>query len=289
MSEILVTGARGLLGSVLVPFLRSQGHRVTGCSRHQENRSADLTIYSQAEAVLNDLRPEFIINLAACTNIDECENSPQLAYLANVRVVENLVTWIKSESPHSHLVHLSTDHVYDGAGPHHEENVILVNSYAFSKYAGELAALSTQATILRTNFFGRSRCAGRTSFSDWLVQSLRQGSTITVFDDVYFTPLSMSRLATLIGITLPKRLPGIFNLGAVTGMSKADFAFHLAEILCLPTATMKRGSIKAASLRARRAEDMRMDSSRFQRAFEVTLPTLQEELQTLGTDYESAR
>jgi dTDP-4-dehydrorhamnose reductase len=288
MSAILVTGAGGLLGSVLVPYLRAQGHRVTGCSRRQGEKHADLTDYHQVKTAFNELHPGIIINLAANTNIDECERRPQFAYLANVRIVENLVKWIRSESPTSHLIQVSTDHLYGGVGPHREDDITLVNYYGFSKYAGELAALAVPATILRTNFFGRSRCAERASLSDWLVQSLTHGRAITVFDDVYFSPLSMSRLVAIIEVVLSKRVPGIFNLGTSDGMSKADFSFQLAEILGLPTTTMTRGPYTAAPLNAPRATDMRMDSSRFQSTYGLTLPRLKAELLNLRTDYVSA-
>ena len=288
MNNILVTGANGLLGSALVSYLRAQGHCVTGCSRRQGERPADLTDFPQAKSVLNSIRPEIIVNLAANTNVDECERRPQLAYLANVRIVEHLAQWITTESPSTHLIQLSTDQVYDGAGPHREDDITLVNHYGFSKYAGELAARTVPATILRTNFLGRSRCPERASLSDWLVQSLTQGRAITVFDDVYFSPLSINRLVALIAVIMAKRVPGIFNLGSSGGMSKADCAFALAEILGLPTATMQRGPSTAASRHARRATDMRMDSSRFQSQFGLTLPGLKEELLTLRTDYASA-
>jgi dTDP-4-dehydrorhamnose reductase len=65
--------------------------------------------------------PDIIINLAALANVDICERHPQLAYLSNVKIVENLASSIRNLPIRCHLVHLSTDQVYDGAGPHREE------------------------------------------------------------------------------------------------------------------------------------------------------------------------
>ena len=231
------------MGSRLIPHLLTSGHEVIRHSRKGNvEMCTDLTDTVQATAALDDAAPEIIVNLAACTSVDECERNPQLAYLANVRIVENLVTWMRKRRGNCHLVHISTDQVYDDVGSHKEENVTLTNYYGFSKYAGELVAASVSSTILRTNFFGPSQCQGRLSLSDWLVQSLTKGDPITVFEDVRFSPLSLQRLVELVELVSVNRQQGIFNLGSKDGMSKADFAFILAEVLGLPTGTMIRGT-----------------------------------------------
>src|SRR5256885_13003403 len=83
----------------------------------------------------NDLAPDVVVNLAGLTDVDECERKPQLAYLTNVRIVENLGQWIRDGGNKSYLVQVSTDQVYDGPGPHKEHDVTLGNYYGFSKYA----------------------------------------------------------------------------------------------------------------------------------------------------------
>src|SRR5262249_39616332 len=134
---------------------------------------ADLTDAREVSAALDPVSPEVIVNLAALTDVDECERAPDAAYRANTRIVMNLVRWIDGQPGQPcHLVQVSTDQVYDGAGPHREDDVSLTNYYAFSKYSGELAAALVESTVLRTNFFGRSGRAGRSSISDWLYSSL---------------------------------------------------------------------------------------------------------------------
>ena len=242
MSVILVAGAQGLLGASLVPALRASGNHVTGCSRSPlADAQADLANWRQAEALVARLSPDVIVNLAAATDVDECERHPQHAYVTNVRIVENLARAMMNHCPRSHLVQISTDQVYDGPGPHAESDVTLRNVYGFSKYAGELAAASVSSTVLRTNFFGRSGTPSRRSFSDWLVNSLRRGVPVTVFDDVHFSPLSLDRLAALIRVVCERRMAGVFNLGSTQGLSKADFAFAFAKADSLLVSSMARG------------------------------------------------
>lgn len=286
MRKILVTGARGLLGCSLVPRLRAAGYAVVANARGVvDGVQADLSDREQATAALNAVQPEAIVNLAALTDVDACERDPQLAYLANVRLVENLAHWIRLANSGCHLVQISTDQVYDGAGPHSEDSVRLWNYYGFSKYAGELAAGSVRGTVLRTNFFGPSRAAHRASLSDWIVRSLRSGAAITVFEDVRFSPLAIGTLVDMIERVLRTPRPGVYNLGASEGMSKADFAFALAAALDLPTAPMSRGTVAAAKLAAPRPKDMRLDCARFESAFGVRLPTLAQEILSMKQAY----
>lgn len=286
MTKVLVTGSRGLLGSSLVPHLRAHELTVISHGRSSDcDVCADLTDSQQVNAALDTARPDVIVNLAALTNVDECERYPQRAYLSNVRIVENLAAWIRDKGTSCHLVQLSTDQVYDGPGPHKENDILPSNYYAFSKYAGERVAASVRSTILRTNFFGRSDCASRKSFTDWLVQSLLEKRAMTVFDDVKFSPLSLACLVGMLALVIERRCEGTFNLGARSGMSKADFAFGLAEVAGLSAACMSRGTSNDVQLAAYRPKDMSMDPSLFEATFDIRLPSLKDELQSMKAAY----
>ena len=286
MARIFVTGAKGLLGCTLIPFLRTCGHEVIAHSRTDTTgRGGDLTNPSQVKISLDASYPEVIINLAALANVDECERNPKLSYLANVRIVENLVTWLRNAKNCCHLIQISTDQVYDNLGLHGENDITLTNYYGFSKYAGELAASNVSSTILRTNFFGPSLCAGTKSITDWLVQSLTKGDSITVFDDIFFSPLSLQRLVELVELVAVNRNEGVFNLGSKNGMSKTEFAFMFASALELPINSISRGTSDRANLAAYRPKNMCMDITRFEQTFKVNLPTCAEEIQSMKIIY----
>jgi dTDP-4-dehydrorhamnose reductase len=281
--KILVTGAFGLLGSTLVPYIETCGYEVIKLSSQPRGGiTADLTCRDNVNSVLNKISPDIIINLAALTNVDECERNPQKAYLLNGHIVENIAHWMQQTEHHCYLIQFSTDQIYDGTGPHTEEKITLRNYYGFSKYLGELAASNVFSTILRTNFFGASQCGYRTSLSDWIISSLQRKESINVFDDIYFSPLSLNTLVKLVDVVIQKRQPGVYNLGSVDGASKADFAFMLAEELGLSVETMQRSSSDNMQFNAYRPKDMRMDSSQFEQAFDVKLPNLITEIQLLN-------
>lgn len=286
--KILVLGSSGLLGSTLVPFFASRGHEVITHSRGGGAQYlADLSDLNKVFELLGKIEPAVIVNLVGLTDVDLCETQPNQAYLANVRTIENISGWIKQKNTACHLVHISTDQVYDSINQHDEGHVTLTNYYAFSKYAGELAASSVPSTILRTNFFGRSHCAKRTSLTDWIFRSLSNSDPIQVFDDVLFSPLSMATLSEMIELILLKKHIGIFNLGSHGGMSKADFAFAFAEELHLSTSAMTRTSTDQVTfLKTYRPKDMRMDCSKFENTLGVKLPILKDEIKRVVREYD---
>lgn len=287
MTKILITGATGLLGGRLIPFLKERNHNVASLSRiDSTDFNADLTNIEETVLALDQALPEVIINLAALTNVDLCNQHPQEAYLANVKTVENLCAWIKARNQPCHLIQISSDQVYDGAGPHNESTLTIRNHYAMSKLAGEFVAKSVESTILRTNFVGKSLHEGRISFSDWLYDALQNNVSINVFDDVKFSPLAITTLCKYIEHSVLERPIGVFNVGSRDGMSKADFAFAFALATRQSGTNMVR--INATfnnSLTAPRPTDMRMDCKLFENRMSVKLPRLIDEIKLLADDY----
>lgn len=280
--RILVSGASGLLGTTMAPCLAGAGYDIVrqGRSNAQTDVSWDLTDRDKTVRQLRKIKPDIVVNLVAQTNVDRCEQNPQDAYLLNVRTVENLVAGLR-ERTNVHLIHISTDQVYDSPGPSRESDIRLTNTYALTKYAGELAAALMPSTILRTNFFGHSLLQGRSSFSDWLLFSLRNRDPITVFSDVVISPLSMGTLCEMVRRVIETRIKGTFNLGSRGFMSKAAFAFEVARIHGLATDNVTPGLCSNLGLPAYRPKDMSMDCERFETAFGVVLPGIADEIESL--------
>jgi dTDP-4-dehydrorhamnose reductase len=290
MDKILVFGASGLLGASLVPALRAFGYQVLAQGRNAKN---DLCLdpFSQ-DAIVDALEhylPNTVVNLIAETNVDLCESEPQLAWRANASVVKNLVESIKIVNQQTgstpHLVHISTDQLYDGLGPHIEEHVDPMNVYGLSKYAGELIAQQMHATVLRTNFFGKSRCAGRVSFTDWLYSKLSLSEPITVFDDVKFSALHIDTLCQVIAQCIEQKPVGVFNVGSRDALSKAEFAKSFAKIMNLPFDQVMVGSSGDIVLKARRPKDMSLNVSRLEGAIGFQLPLIHDEINYAAKEY----
>ena len=276
--RILVCGASGLLGHGLVPFLKSLDLLVTTQSfSGPGDIQADLTNPDEAKKLIENTTPDIVINLAALTNVDECEKFPEKAKLLNVNLVQNLVSAIGSKN--ILLIHISTDQLYDGEGLHLEENPNPKNVYAKTKLDGEKEALKIKSIILRTTFFGRSQHPTRPSFSDWLINCFKNRTPIKLFTDVYVSPLSIKTLCKEIARVIENPVPGIYNLGSLNGMSKRDFAYTLAKRFNHPIESHAEDiSVSESTLLAFRPKNMLMDCTKYMQTYDCKLPTLVDEI-----------
>lgn len=287
MDTILITGASGLLGSSLTTYLKNQGFKIITVSQKSNTDFIfDLSNPIKVATCLAEIRPSIIINLAGLTSVEMCEQNIDLAYLVNTRVVENLAIYAADAKNACYLMHISTDHVYDGPLDHREDDISIVNNYALSKYAGELAAQLVPSTIIRTNFVGRSLVMDRVSLTDWVYKSLSARENVQVLDDVYFSPISIRILCNVIERCIRERPVGVFNAGSRNGMSKADFDFAFAEELGLPTKYMRRIKISDADfLKARRPRNMCMNSEKLEGELGIKMPNLVDLIKEIALDY----
>lgn len=286
MLRVLIAGGSGLLGSALTIYLKTKGYEVYSTGYSSDNViKVDFTCPKQVNLILSRYTPDYIINLVALTNVDQCEIEPQKAYLLNVKVIENIVRWQQSNNHKAKLIQLSTDMLYDSSDRNtvaQENDICIRNLYTMSKYAGELSALSTESIILRTNFFGHSLVNNRDSFSDWLIKSFAAKQSLTLFTDVYFSPLSIDSVVRNIGLVMDKFTAGVFNLGSHGGLSKAEFALQLASTLKINIEFAQYQLKEEVYLKAYRPNNMLMDSSAFEQTFGVKLPCLSEEIKQVG-------
>lgn len=285
--SVLVLGSSGLLGTRLLSGKYLRGYRRFGQGR---GAGADIQVNLEDMGQICDMlvqtRPAAIINLIGLTNVDLCEKSPNEAYRVNVRTLHNVLKAMGTLQYKPRLIHISTDQVYDGLGPHREDEVALTNYYAFSKYASELVAAAVGSIVLRTNFFGKSGTVKRKSLTDWLNQELTVGRDIQVFEDVLFSPLSMHTLCEVIEAAVESSVQGVFNLGSHCGMSKADFAFQFAEYRGLPKTGMARVKTNDVDfLKTYRPKDMRLNVNALEKAMNISLPNLETEIELVSREY----
>ena len=287
MSKILLTGASGGLGTYLLPQLGDIGH-VVGLTRSMVDGesvyAADLTSFETIGPLLDQILPSVIVHAAALTDVDRCQSEPQTAFLTNVGATRAIVEWIRSRSPGTRLVFISTDQVYgDHAGPHAEVRTGPVNIYGWTKlWAEDLVRTLDQSLVLRLNYVGLGTTR-RPGLSQWLVGSFRGNKPFTLFRDVLFNPLSGNQAAAVISELVRRKVGGTFNLGAAgVGLSKADFALRLASRLKLPTNYAHLGELADISLRAPRPHDTRMDVRHM--ASRLSLPDMDAVIESVAVD-----
>ncbi|HOP26743.1 MAG TPA: SDR family oxidoreductase [Candidatus Sabulitectum sp.] len=141
--RILITGSRGTLGSMLMKNLPADCSGV-------DLPETDITLSDSVERAVESFRPDVIINTAAITDVDRCEERPQEAMKLHRDAVGHLVrTGVR-------LITVSTDQVFrNGRGTPlgEDSSADPANFYARSKLEGESIALScSSAAVVRTSW-----------------------------------------------------------------------------------------------------------------------------------------
>jgi dTDP-4-dehydrorhamnose reductase len=281
---LLVTGASGFLGRNLALEALTAGRPATlAVHRHAADQprlraiSTDLTAPDAATDLLRRIEPQWVVNCAAFTNVDECERNPARARALNVDLPSALAAACAEAGVG--LVHISTDSVFDGKRGNYAEGDETgpVNVYARSKLDGERAVQDVfpEALILRTNFIGLSQ-SRKAGLADWITTRLESGERIRGFADVIFAPLLANELARIILAAIDSRLQGLHHASARDACSKYDFACRLAAALGLDGALVERASVADANLAARRPLNISLSSLRLESALGRQMPSVED-------------
>jgi dTDP-4-dehydrorhamnose reductase len=286
-SKIILLGADGLLGSSLKLFLLNKNYEIITVGRSiSSDHILDLLNTNALTNLINQTLPTCIINLVALTNVDNCEVDVSTAMRSNGLVPGSISDAInKSQNPEIHFIHISTDQVYIGDGGHQEDRVCPVNVYGLSKLTGELMIKNSKSTILRTNFFGKSICKSRTSFSDWAYKSIYQLEPITLFKNILFNPLHISTICKYIDLIMERKVFGVFNLGSKNGISKAEFVLAFISGLGYKLNNVSIVDYSVNCSIAKRPLNMTTNVSKFESALQIELPNIYSEIDLAILEY----
>jgi dTDP-4-dehydrorhamnose reductase len=230
LDDALILGGSGFVGRELMEYLACPG---TSGSPREGFPTVDATRITDLRARILPLAPKVLINCVGLADVDRAEREPALAAALNGTVVENLVT-LQKELPF-HLVHISTDYVFDGEGGMYRENDPLnpVNEYGRSKLAGERAAQrSDSVLVIRISSpFGKGFGARKPQFFRYVTDSLRAGKTVKALTDQRVTATFLPDLARAIEILVRQEVRGIVHVTSEDPLSRFEFARQVAEIV----------------------------------------------------------
>ena len=211
--NILIFGKDGQLGKAFKAVFDASKldelHHITYVGRAE----CDLSSADAITALLDELKPNFIINAAAYTAVDKAETEVDLAYAINAKAPEAMANYAKRHG--ATFLHYSTDYVFDGSKstPYiesDERNPLSI--YGKSKAAGEVAiehvfrgdqeslsesnntkfaGLKAQYAIFRTSWvYGEGG-----NFIRTILRLAKERETLKVIADQYGVPTSATWLA----------------------------------------------------------------------------------------------
>ena len=267
MIKVVITGSNGLLGQSLLNLLLKEKNKyqVFGFSRGNnrsgradfEYTSIDITDKFLLKEVIHQIKPDVIINTAAMTNVDVCEVKKEACNLLNVTVVQ----WLSelSKELNAHIIHLSTDFIFDGKKGNYKETDTPkpLNYYGVTKLKSEEVLIASQVdfTILRTILvYGQVFDKSRNNIVLWVKKSLEAKKEITIIDDQYRMPTYVEDLALACKIAMDKKAIGTFHISSKKLLSIYELAQQIAEVFQLDknlikpisTATLNQKAVRPA-------------------------------------------
>ncbi len=263
--KILITGSNGLLGQKLLHKLRVDNSVELIATSRAENRVSeqsnykyidlDITDETAVAQIITEQNPNVVINTAAMTNVDLCEEEKSECDDLNVNAVQYLAD--ACEKIEAHLIHISTDFIFDGEdGPYSEEDEPNpLSYYGLSKLKSEqlLQAHSVKWTVLRTIIvFGVGENLSKGNIVLWAKGALEKGDPLNIIDDQFRAPTLAEDLADICILAAKKKALGIFNASGKDIMSIYEIVERIAKhygnstdnLIKISTATLNQKAVR---------------------------------------------
>ncbi len=246
-SKILITGSNGLLGQKLVNLLADKKDFDFIATARGKNRiksiegfayrTLDITSQQDVDKVILEEKPNVVIHTAAMTNVDQCEDEKELCDSMNVDAVAYLAK--ACEEIEAHLIHLSTDFIFDGEDGPYDESSIQPNPisyYGESKLRAEHILYNSKVrwTIARTVLvYGITEGMSRSNIILWVKSSVESGKQINVVTDQYRSPTLAEDLAMGCYLIAQKGATGIYNISGEEVLTPYEMAIQTADFFSL--------------------------------------------------------
>ncbi len=300
MKRILVTGSNGLLGQKLtdISLLDADIELIAtsvGFNRHPAKsgyiyEELDIRDADRLAELIQEYRPDALINTAAMTNVDTCEVEKDLCKTLNVDAVANLIS--VCEKYNVHLIHISTDFIFDGEqGPYAEDAAPgPLSYYGLTKLQAEnlLKESSCRWAILRTIIvYGIVSDMSRSNIVLWAKDALQKGLPINVVNDQWRMPTLAEDLAMACILAVKKEATGVFNTSGKDMMSILEIVERVADFYGLDKSLIKPISAESLNQIARRPKrtgfvlDKAINELGYQpRSFEEGMQILEQQLRS---------
>jgi dTDP-4-dehydrorhamnose reductase len=265
MKKVLITGSNGLLGQKLIyqligypdylVFATSRGENRTLIKKRYEYIPLDITDEQEIQETFDYVQPDIVINTAAMTNVDACEDDKEGCWKLNVDAVQLIVN--ACEKYNSHLIHVSTDFIFDGvSGPYSEESEPNpLSYYGESKFAAEeiVKKSSCKWSIVRTVLvYGVVDNMSRSNIVLWAKGALESGKELTVVNDQFRTPTLAEDLAHGCILIAQNGAQGIYNISGEDYMCIIDLVKKVAKYYQLDENLVKPISSSSLNQKAAR-------------------------------------
>jgi len=237
-TRIYVAGCGGMLGEAVYnhfsPIVELMATDIV--TNESWLSYADVRDYSSISQSIEAFKPNIIINLAALTDLEECEKEKENAWSTNGLGAENIA--LISSQLHAVLVHISTAGIFDGKKKYYSDFDIPnpIGTYAKSKHYAEVIVSRElkKYYVLRAGWMMGGGPKKDKKFINKLYKQIRQGNKeLNVVDDKLGTPTYTVDFARGIQTLIESDLYGIYNQVCGGSGSRYDVAMEFMRLMKL--------------------------------------------------------
>ena len=230
----------------------------------------DLSDLDKTRSIVQDIKPNLIINAVAITNLEVCEINKQDAYLSNVVVARNLAR-ISSELSIP-IIQLSTDNFIGDKDLKRDEQIIprSVNYYGETKIQAEneIKSHTDNYLMLRTNFYSYEK-NDNNSFLSNLIFNFEKRIEYLGATDYFFNPVSTHYLVNTIIKLLENNFRGTINITSDNCISKFDFAKTVCALLNYDNSLVRRVSLTELPNLVERPKNLCLVNSKLKQTLKI--------------------
>jgi dTDP-4-dehydrorhamnose reductase len=231
MQKLLILGGSGLVGSRFIELTKDQ-FEVDSPSHN------DLDLLNSVEIAnyLANSEADVVLNLVAITNVDNCQDEDDDKD-GNVYKLNSIVPQVlaqECQKTGKHLVHVSTDYVFDGSkddSPYTEDDAPNpVNWYGKTKRWAEEFVLEVNSnfSIVRPEMPYSSVFAKRKDFARFFLDSLKEGKEIKAIEDQQITPVYVDFAVMAFAKIIEEKAGGIWHIASADSITPFEFAKEVA-------------------------------------------------------------
>jgi dTDP-4-dehydrorhamnose reductase len=298
--KIVILGATGKVGEAIIKLLEgSADHELLllsssdlDFSEHYQSDFISNVNYLKKKdlrTIIYDFEPDVIINTAAFTDVNGCEDDKHGAWKLNTELVENLVKASKIND--YHLITFSTDYIFDGNdGPYSEDATPNpINYYGKTKLAAENIITTAQIrhTIIRTNVVYGFTSFGKHDFINWVAEHLKMNDDLEIIEGQWSNPTFSDDIARAVEKIIEKDRYGIYNIAGADWLNRYDLALKVADVFDYDKSLIK--PIKSSDLvqKAKRPEKGGLITLKAETDLNMKFSSLQSGLSALKFKLES--
>ena len=249
--KLFVIGTGGLTGSKLVEIAKKD-FEIFGSYNYRDPKSSiqkniklNISNSTKIKEILEEIKPDVVINTAGINNVDYCEKNPDLALKINIQAVKEICQITKKLG--IKFVQLSSDSVFDGTKqlPYEEiDETESINYYGETKIKSEKIVLENPNNVVvrASVLYGylphnlakiESSSKKSINFGQWLVNKLSINEKVRIITDEYSSPIIADDFARSILHIIKYEGNGIFHSAPELQITRYDFSIKIAKALGL--------------------------------------------------------